>query len=48
MQQSRNLANIRIVVDLLDLEKQNWLAAKLLKDFSVLFSIMLASSNCVL
>jgi hypothetical protein len=28
--------NCNVVVDLLDLEKQNWLAAKLLKDFSVL------------
>jgi hypothetical protein len=32
--------NCNVVVDLLDLEKQNWLAAILLKDFSVLLSVL--------
>jgi hypothetical protein len=31
--------NCNVVVDLLDLEKKNWLAAKLLKDFSVLLEL---------
>jgi hypothetical protein len=34
-------------VDLLDLEKQNWLAAKLLKDFSVLFNSQLPIEEIV-
>jgi hypothetical protein len=36
MQPCKN-QNCNVVVDFLDLEKKNWLAAKLLKDFLVLF-----------